>query len=133
MTNLADTYDAMRSRRSYQPEQPPERVAALIDKRAGSDFDPHLARAFLQIMGAYPPGTLVQLDSREEGMVVRVNPRDPYRPMVRLLRDDSGAPVRGQEVVDLTQREAIGGRFRRSILASISAPRRGESTTGPGA
>ena len=122
MTNLADTYDAMRSRRSYQPEHPPERVAALIGERAGLDFHPLLARAFLQIMGAYPPGTWVLLDSGEEGLVVRVNPADPYRPIVRLLRDSRGGLVTRTEVVDLTLKEPIGGRYVRSVVRSISTP-----------
>src|SRR5438034_1818939 len=43
MTNLADTYDAMRSRRSYQEEFPPEKVASIINDRAGADFHRLLA------------------------------------------------------------------------------------------
>jgi HD-GYP domain-containing protein (c-di-GMP phosphodiesterase class II) len=122
MTNLADTYDAMRSHRAYQKESPPEQVAALITDRAGHDFDPHLARAFMQIMGAYPPGTRVRLDSGEEALVVRVNPANPYRPTVRILRDSRGEAVQRLEVVDLTEKEAIGGRFARSIIASLVGP-----------
>ena len=129
MTNLADTYDAMRSRRSYQPEYPPERVATLISERSGIDFHPQLARAFLRIMGAYPPGTRVRLDSGEEALVVRVNPADPFRPSVRLLRDSGGALVRRLEVVDLTQREIVGGRFARSVTGSIASPATAEAKT----
>jgi HD-GYP domain-containing protein (c-di-GMP phosphodiesterase class II) len=120
MTNLSDTYDAMRSHRSYQKESPPEQVAAVITDRAGHDFDPHLARAFMQIVGAYPPGTRVRLDSGEEALVVRVNPANPYRPTVRILRDGRGEPVQRLEVVDLTEKEAIGGRFARSVIASLT-------------
>ncbi|MFQ5876566.1 MAG: HD-GYP domain-containing protein [Acidobacteriota bacterium] len=119
MTNIADTYDAMRSRRSYQAEQPPERVARWISERAGSDFHPLLAQAFLQVMGAYPPGTRVLLDSGEEAIAIRVNPRYPSRPVVRLLRDSRGSFVRRLEVVDLSEKERNGKRFARSIVRSI--------------
>jgi HD-GYP domain-containing protein (c-di-GMP phosphodiesterase class II) len=122
MTNLSDTYDAMRSRRSYQAEYPPEKVAVLIHERAGTDYDPHLSRAFLQIMGAYPPGTRVRLDSGEEALVVRVNPANPYRPVVRILRDSGGSLVRRLEVVDLLDKEPVSGRFARSILSSLTTP-----------
>lgn len=133
MTNLADTYDAMRSRRSYQPESPPERVARLISDRAGTDYDPHLSRAFLQMMGAYPPGTRVRLDSGEEGLVVRVNPSNPFRPVVRILRDSSGDVVRRLEVIDLMEKEAIGGRFARNVLCSITSAAMGGSSREGGA
>lgn len=119
MTNLADTYDAMRSRRSYQEESPPEKVAAVIAERAGVDFHPLLARAFLQVMGAYPPGTRVRLDTGEEALVVRVNPANPYRPVVRLLRDSTGDALQRLEIVDLMDKEQVGEQFARSILESI--------------
>ena len=119
MTNLADTYDAMRSRRAYQEEFPPEKVAAVINDRAGTDYHPQLALAFLQIMGAYPPGTRVRLDTGEEALVVRVNPSNPYRPIVRMLRDSSGGVLQRLEVADLMDKEQVGGRFARNILESI--------------
>jgi len=122
MTNLADTYDAMRSRRSYQEEFPPEKAAAVISEKSGTDFHPRLAQAFLQIMGAYPPGTRVRLDTGEEGVVVRSNPSNPYRPVVRMLRDSTGGLIRRLEIVDLMEKEQVGGHFSRNILASIRTP-----------
>jgi HD-GYP domain-containing protein (c-di-GMP phosphodiesterase class II) len=130
MTNLADTYDAMRSRRPYQAEFPPEEVAAVITDRSGRDFHPQLAQAFLQMMGAYPPGTRVKLDTGEEGMVARVNPTNPYRPIVRILKNSSGRTVRKMDVVDLMQKEQVGGRFTRNILRSITAPAPGTEKKG---
>jgi HD-GYP domain-containing protein (c-di-GMP phosphodiesterase class II) len=121
MTNIADTYDAMRSRRAYQEEFPPEKVAALINDRAGADYHPRLALAFLQIMGAYPPGTRVRMDTGEEAVVVRVNPANPYRPVVRMLRDSTGGLLQRLEIVDLMEKERVGGRFARNVLASIKA------------
>jgi len=122
MTNLADTYDAMRSRRAYQEEFPPEKVAAVISEKAGTDYHPRLAQAFLQIMGAYPPGTRVRLDTGEEGVVVRTNPSNPYRPVVRMLRDSTGGLIRRLEIVDLMEKEQVGGHFSRNILSSIRTP-----------
>jgi len=122
MTNLADTYDAMRSRRAYQEEFPPEKVAAVISEKAGTDYHPRLAQAFLQIMGAYPPGTRVRLDTGEEGVVVRSNPSNPYRPVVRMLRNSTGGLITRLEIVDLMEKEQVGGHFSRNILSSIRSP-----------
>ena len=91
----------------------------MINDRAGTDYHPQLALAFLQIMGAYPPGTRVRLDTGEEALVVRVNPSNPYRPIVRMLRDSSGGVLQRLEVADLMDKEQVGGRFARNILESI--------------
>ncbi len=130
MTNLADTYDAMRSRRTYQEEFPPETVAAVISDKAGTDYHPQLALAFLRLMGAYPPGTRVRLDTGEEGVVVRVNPDNPYRPVLRMLRDSTGGLVRRLEIVDLMDKEKVGGHFARNILESIRTPAPPRRSTG---
>ena len=51
--------------------------------------------------------------------MVRVNPSNPYRPVVRILRDGKGAAVSRMEVADLMDKEPYGGRFARSIVESI--------------
>ncbi len=43
---IADAFDAMSSNRSYRSALPRERVLAEIQRGAGSQFDPHVARAF---------------------------------------------------------------------------------------
>ncbi len=98
-----------------------EKVASIINDRARLDFHPQLAMAFLQIMGAYPPGTRVRMDTGEEAVVVRVNPANPYRPVVRMLRDNTGQMLQRLEIVDLMEKERVGGRFARNVLSSIKA------------
>jgi HD-GYP domain-containing protein (c-di-GMP phosphodiesterase class II) len=44
---LADAFDAMTSERPYQPALEPEAALAEIDRCAGTQFDPHLARIFV--------------------------------------------------------------------------------------
>lgn len=53
-------------------------------------FDQHLVRRFSQLMGIYPPGNLVRLDSGEVGVVLRVHAPDPYRPKVRVILEEDG-------------------------------------------
>jgi len=51
---IADTFDAMSSTRSYRPAMPRERVLAEIERCAGSQFDPDLARVFVTLsLGEY--------------------------------------------------------------------------------
>jgi putative nucleotidyltransferase with HDIG domain len=83
--SIADVYDAMRSQRSYQQAFPTDRVLAVLKKDDGAHFDAHLVRRFVQLLGIYPPGTLVKLSSDAVAVVTRIHAPDPYRPRVKLL------------------------------------------------
>ncbi len=50
LTAIADVFDAMRTRRSYQEPHPPHAIANLLLAKAGSEFNPQLVRNFLQLM-----------------------------------------------------------------------------------
>lgn len=47
---VADTYDAMTSKRSYRDALPREVVIAEFEKCSGSQFDPNIAEVFLELL-----------------------------------------------------------------------------------
>ena len=53
----------------------------------GFDFQPELIEAFIQAVGVYPTGTLVELTSGEVGIVVKENPGKRLRPQVLVILD----------------------------------------------
>ena len=85
LCSIADVYDAMRSQRAYQQSFPTERILAVLKRNDGSQFDQHLVRRFSQLMGIYPPGNMVRLDTGELGVVLKIYAPDPYRPKVRVV------------------------------------------------
>ena len=85
--SIADVYDAMRSQRAYQQAFPSERVLQVLRKDDGAQFDRYLVRRFVQLLGIYPPGNLVKLDTDEIAVVLKVHAPDPYRPRVKVLFD----------------------------------------------
>jgi putative nucleotidyltransferase with HDIG domain len=85
LCGIADVYDAMRSQRVYQPAFPTDRILAVLQRNDGKQFDQHLVRRFVQLVGIYPAGNLVRLDSGEIAVVLKAHAPDPYRPRVRLL------------------------------------------------
>jgi putative nucleotidyltransferase with HDIG domain len=89
--SIADVYDAMRSQRAYQQAFPTDRVLAVLKRDDGAQFDAQLVRRFVQLLGIYPPGTLVKLSSDSVGVVTRVHAPDPYRPRVKVIFGPSGA------------------------------------------
>ena len=85
LCGIADVYDAMRSQRKYQQAFPSERILAVLQRNDGKQFDQNLIRRFVQLLGIYPVGNMVKLDSEEIAIVLQVHAPDPYRPKVRVL------------------------------------------------
>lgn len=125
---VADGFDAATSRRSYQtvPIQPDQVLKEMWDNpRRG--YDRVMVKALINLLGVYPVGTVVVLDTLEVGVVAGANP-DPTllnRPLVRLALDADGGiyPPPGQQV-DLGELDAAG-HFRRSIVKVTSPDRYG--------
>jgi putative nucleotidyltransferase with HDIG domain len=90
LCSISDVYDAMRSQRAYQQAFPTDRILAVLKRNDGTQFDQHLVRRFVQLLGIYPPGNLVRLNTGEIAVVTRVHAPDPYRPRVRVLFDAAG-------------------------------------------
>jgi putative nucleotidyltransferase with HDIG domain len=85
LCGIADVYDAMRSQRAYQQAFPTDRILAVLQRNDGTQFDQNLVRRFAQLVGIYPAGNLVRLDTGEVAVVVRTYAPDPYRPRVRVI------------------------------------------------
>jgi putative nucleotidyltransferase with HDIG domain len=85
LCSIADVYDAMRSQRKYQQAFPTDRILEVLKRNDGQHFDQHLVRRFVQLIGIYPAGNLVRLNTGELGVVLKVYAPDPYRPQVRVL------------------------------------------------
>jgi HD-GYP domain-containing protein (c-di-GMP phosphodiesterase class II) len=103
---ISDAYDAMRSKRPYQDELPPETTANNLLKGSGTAFDPRFVKRFLDLVGGYGLGSLVRLSSGETAVVVRNRQGDPFRPLVRVILDDGERPVEGR-LVDLAGEEGV--------------------------
>jgi hypothetical protein len=80
----------MRSQRAYQQAFPSERVLAVLRQDDGIHFEKHLVRRFVQLLGIYPPGTLVKLSTDEIAVVMKVHAPDPHRPRVKILMAADG-------------------------------------------
>ena len=114
---IADRYDALTTARRYRrfTITPYEAVTYLVHY-SGTFFDPMLVKLFVEMLGVYPPGTLVLLDNGDLGVVCEApaagQPLD--RPKVRLW---TGGEV--ELIVDLAER-ADGARA--VSVASILSP-----------
>ena len=90
LCGIADVYDAMRSQRVYQQAHASDRILAVLQRNDGKQFDQHLVRRFVQLVGIYPTGNLVKLDNGDIAVVVKPYAPDPYRPRVKVVIRASG-------------------------------------------
>jgi hypothetical protein len=67
----------------------------------GRHFDPKILKVFLESMGIYPIGSIVQLNNSAIGRVVEIHTEAPLRPVVELIIDEYSNTLTEREVVDL--------------------------------
>jgi len=115
LAGIADVYDAMRSQRVYQPAFPTDRILAVLQRNDGTQFDQNLVRRFVQLVGIYPAGNLVRLDTGEIAVVLKAYAPDPYRPQVRILLGADRQPLPQPEDLNLWEVDE-------SQVRSIQAP-----------
>lgn len=117
IATIADVYDALRSNRSYKPAMLPDTAMEIMLQGMGQLYHPTLMKAFFQLVGFYPSGSLVELDTGEYAVVQKSNPRAPMRPVVKLLTPLAGAGVTFR-MIDLNQ-TAHTGYYPRNIMRAI--------------
>lgn len=112
LVSLADQYDAMTSSRVYSRiPLSPDKALSIMMERAGIQLDPILFKFFINMVGVFPIGTLVMLDSKELGLVYESDVVFADRPRVLLIIDNKGERVNGP-VINLTEKDAAGKYFR---------------------
>lgn len=64
-------------------------------------FDGELIERFIQCLGIYPVGTVVELGSGEVGVVISVEPDHHLLPKLMLVRDNAKQPVYPPRIINL--------------------------------
>ncbi|MSR06932.1 MAG: HD domain-containing protein [Gemmatimonadetes bacterium] len=114
----ADAFDAATTRRVYQttPIQP-DQVLREIWENPRRGHDRVIVKALINLLGIYPVGTCVILDTYEVGIVQAANP-DPvhlHRPMVKIVATPDGGSTMTGPVVNLAEAKPEGD-FLRTII-----------------
>jgi HD-GYP domain-containing protein (c-di-GMP phosphodiesterase class II) len=106
---MASRYDELTAGSETRTALRPDKAMEVILDDGGQVYDPFLAKLFVNGLGAYPVGTLVELDTGEVGLVVNL-PADPVhfnRPQVKLLIDRAGQRTDSGEVLSLAQKKPV--------------------------
>ncbi|MBN1894153.1 HD domain-containing protein [bacterium] len=116
---ISDYYDKLRRQPSYYQEGGPEKAYEEMMKKSGTVFHPDLLQNFFSVMGVYPPGTLVELDTKEVALVIQSSMLDKKRPQVEILYDSDGEKYKEPRIFNLVEKDKRG-HYKKSIVKSIS-------------
>lgn len=98
---IADCYDAITSDRVYKKGISPQDALSRMYEWRTRDFHPTLVEQFIQCMGIYPIGSVVELNDGSIGVVTSVNRERRLLPKVIVVRDRQLKPVTPPRIVDL--------------------------------
>ncbi|HEU5338758.1 MAG TPA: HD-GYP domain-containing protein [Sulfuricaulis sp.] len=98
---IVDCYDAITSDRSYHAGLSAHDALNKMYSWRGRDFQPILVEQFIQCMGIYPIGSVVELSNNSIGVVISINRARRLRPKVALVLNSDRQPYTPSKVVDL--------------------------------
>jgi putative nucleotidyltransferase with HDIG domain len=121
IVTIADFYDALVRPRVYNRfPYVSEKILGLMLERSGKDFDPAIVKVFINMIGIFPLGTLVLLNTNEMGIVSQIQEDSELidRPKVCLLYYSDGDYRKGK-MVDLREMDEGTKDFKRSIVKTL--------------
>lgn len=121
IVTIADFYDALVRPRVYNRfPYVSEKILGLMLERSGKDFDPAIVKVFINMIGIFPLGTLVLLNTNEMGIVSQIQEDSELidRPKVCLLHYSDGDYRKGK-MVDLREMDEGTKDFKRSIVKTL--------------
>ena len=113
---VADCYDAITTLRTYNVPTCPKAAIDTMRKLSGTALNGELVEQFEAMMGQYPVGTLVRLDTNEIALVVKPHPMESVAPAVKVIIGSQGEVLEKPRLMSLAITD--GTRYA-SIISSV--------------
>jgi HD-GYP domain-containing protein (c-di-GMP phosphodiesterase class II) len=98
---ITDLYDDMLSGRNQAVLQPTEVLRQLFVQSNAGALDRGVVERIIRCLGVYPVGSLVELNTGEQGIVVAANRADTLKPTVRIVTSRSGLVQSNGPIISL--------------------------------
>lgn len=106
IVGLVDVYEAMMHQRPYRDRfNSLETMKHILNNK--ELFEAGLVKALLQRMGIFPRGSLVQLNTKEVGVVIGVNLNSPMCPIVSVHLDAAGKELPQPKHINLADNRGV--------------------------
>jgi putative nucleotidyltransferase with HDIG domain len=116
IASIVDIYDAITSDRCYHRGRPPhDALQYLYLISLKGHLDAELVQRFIRVVGVYPVGSLVELNTGEVAVVRRVHRDAPLAPLVIIVKSASNVLLSKPIECDLREETRISGRIIRTV------------------
>jgi len=115
IAGLVDAFCAMLRNKPYRSAIGHQEALEELFQQRGRKFNPVLMEQFVQCVGLYPIGVLVEFETGEVGVVVQQNRVQRSRPRVLLMLDRDKAPVQDYQVIDLRNPDLAALKIARAL------------------
>ncbi len=106
IAGIVDAYDAMITLRPYAKLLSSYDALRKLRMLADVEFQAEIVDQFTKAIGAFPTGTLVELNTEEIGIVIRQNRIRRLRPEVMIIMDANKKTLDDFRIIDLNEETA---------------------------
>ncbi|MDO8789446.1 MAG: DUF3391 domain-containing protein [Sulfuritalea sp.] len=119
IAGIVDTFDMLTAPKPYGQYLSPANALSIMYKGRGTEFHPALVEQFIQCIGVYPVGSVVELNSGEVAIVIAQNMVRRMQPRIMVVKDARGNPLPSYKTLDLMKEPKFRGdepyRIQRSL------------------
>lgn len=101
IVGVVDAFDAITSDRVYSQARSTLEALRILYECRGQQFDEDVVRAFIRLVGIYPPGHIVELTNGEAGIILSCQRNNKLRPKVIVVRD-TNKKLCPERIIDLS-------------------------------
>ena len=116
---IVDTFDALTAPQPYGEIMPPSSALNYLFQNRGAKFHAGLVEQYIQCVGAFPVGSVVELNTGEIAIVIAQNLARRLQPRVMVVEDGDGNPVHPHKMLNLIDEPHAGAgeiyRIRRTL------------------
>lgn len=119
IAGIVDTFDTLTAPKPWGENMSPSNALSAIYKGRGTQFHPALVEQFIQCMGVYPVGSVVELNSGEIAIVIAQNLVRRMQPRIMVVKDAQGLKMMPYKMLDLMKEPKVRPDEPYRILRSL--------------
>jgi HD-GYP domain-containing protein (c-di-GMP phosphodiesterase class II) len=107
IAGIVDTFDTLTAPPPFGENLSPSNALNIIYKGRGKQFHPALVEQFIQCIGVFPVGSVVELNSGEVAIVIAQNMVRRLQPRIMVVKDTHGHPLIPYKMLDLMKEPKV--------------------------
>jgi HD-GYP domain-containing protein (c-di-GMP phosphodiesterase class II) len=107
ISGIVDAYDTLTAPQPFGQGVSPANALSVIYKERGKQFHPALVEQFIQCVGVYPVGSIVELNSGEVAIVIAQNMVRRLQPRIMVVKDSRGNRLTPYKMLDLMKEPKV--------------------------